>query len=175
MPLRLFELNGIWNGIWGQSESYDQFAYNVLGIISSICICRIFQGEAFSNYRLDRSLLKERCNLIHGRQIAFGISHEYGFDVVSRNHVGFERRHCDRDGADKVYVQHLIEKEGAQFFEWLQEGAATYICGDVSRMAADVDKAIRKVVAAHGGLDEAGVDTYMTSLSHDHRYQRDVY
>ncbi len=80
-----------------------------------------------------------------------------------------------RDGADKVYVQHLIEKEGAQFFEWLKEGAAIYICGDASRMAADVDKAIRKVVAAHGGLDEAGVDAFMTSLSHDHRYQRDVY
>ena len=80
-----------------------------------------------------------------------------------------------RDGVDKVYVQHLIEKDGAQFYEWLQEGAAIYICGDASRMAADVDKAIRKVVATHGGLDEAGVDAYMTSLSHDHRYQRDVY
>ncbi|WP_319498630.1 flavodoxin domain-containing protein [uncultured Cohaesibacter sp.] len=80
-----------------------------------------------------------------------------------------------RDGMDKVYVQHLIERDGAQFFEWLQQGAAIYICGDASRMAADVDKAIRKVVAVHGGLDGAGVDAYMTSLAHDHRYQRDVY
>ena len=68
-----------------------------------------------------------------------------------------------------------LKRRGAQFFEWLQEGAAIYICGDASRMAADVDKAIRKVVAAHGGLDDAGVDAYMTSLSQDHRYQRDVY
>nr|WP_321459750.1 flavodoxin domain-containing protein [uncultured Cohaesibacter sp.] len=80
-----------------------------------------------------------------------------------------------RDGEEKVYVQHLIEKDGARFFEWLENGAAIYICGDASRMASDVDAAIRRVIGVHGGLDDAAVDAYMTALAHDHRYQRDVY
>lgn len=80
-----------------------------------------------------------------------------------------------RDGAEKVYVQHLIEREGAGFFDWLQRGAAIYICGDASRMAQDVDTALRKVIATHGNLDAAGADAYLADLAKSGRYQRDVY
>ena len=69
---------------------------------------------------------------------------------------------------------HILE-QGAQFYEWLESGAYIYICGDASRMAADVDTAIRKVIAEHGGVDEAGADAYMDKLVSEHRYQRDVY
>ncbi|RVU84383.1 sulfite reductase subunit alpha [Leucothrix sargassi] len=80
-----------------------------------------------------------------------------------------------RDTEKKVYVQTHILEQGAQFYEWLESGAYIYICGDASRMAADVDTAIRQVIAEHGGLDEAGVDAYMDKLGDEHRYQRDVY
>lgn len=80
-----------------------------------------------------------------------------------------------RDGADKVYVQHLIEKEGATFYEWLEKGAAIYVCGDATRMAADVDMAIHKVIEAHGGADAEGAAAYVQKLKAEHRYQRDVY
>lgn len=80
-----------------------------------------------------------------------------------------------RDGNEKVYVQHLIEKNGEEFFQWLEDGAAIYVCGDASRMASDVDAAIRKVIEQHGETDEAGAAAYMDNLSKSHRYQRDVY
>lgn len=80
-----------------------------------------------------------------------------------------------RDTDKKVYVQTHILDQGAQFYQWLESGAYIYICGDASRMAADVDKAIRQVLSEHGGLDEAGVETYMSTLVSEHRYQRDVY
>ncbi|MEM1370926.1 MAG: sulfite reductase subunit alpha, partial [Pseudomonadota bacterium] len=80
-----------------------------------------------------------------------------------------------RDGSEKVYVQHLIEKEGAELYAWLEAGGAIYVCGDASRMAADVDKALHTVVAEHGGLDEAGAVAYIDNLKATHRYQRDVY
>ncbi|BFM09448.1 diflavin oxidoreductase [Halioxenophilus aromaticivorans] len=80
-----------------------------------------------------------------------------------------------RDTAQKVYVQTLIKQRGQEFYEWLQSGAYIYICGDASRMAADVDAAIRDVIGEHGGLDETGVQDYMDKLSAEHRYQRDVY
>lgn len=80
-----------------------------------------------------------------------------------------------RDTDKKVYVQTRIKEQGQQFFEWLESGAYIYICGDASRMASDVDKAIREVLAEQGGLDEAGVEAYMNKLVSEHRYQRDVY
>ncbi len=80
-----------------------------------------------------------------------------------------------RDSDKKVYVQTRIKEQGRQFFEWLESGAYIYICGDASRMASDVDKAIREVLAEQGGLDEAGVEAYMSKLVSEHRYQRDVY
>ncbi|MEM6971241.1 MAG: flavodoxin domain-containing protein [Pseudomonadota bacterium] len=80
-----------------------------------------------------------------------------------------------RDGADKVYVQHLIEREGETFFAWLEEGAAIYICGDASRMAPDVEAAILWAISTHGGHDEAGAAAYLDAMKKAHRYQRDVY
>ena len=80
-----------------------------------------------------------------------------------------------RDTAEKIYVQTKIKEQGADFYAWLEEGGYIYICGDASRMAADVDKAIREVIAEHGGLDESGVNAYMDKLVAEHRYQRDVY
>lgn len=80
-----------------------------------------------------------------------------------------------RDTDKKVYVQSLIKEQGAEFYEWLSKGAYIYICGDASRMAADVDKAIREVIAQYGNVDEAGANNYMDELVKQHRYQRDVY
>ncbi|MEM8569817.1 MAG: flavodoxin domain-containing protein [Pseudomonadota bacterium] len=80
-----------------------------------------------------------------------------------------------RDGAEKVYVQTLIRERGAEVFQWLEDGAAIYICGDASRMAADVERALLDVIAEHGGLDETAAAAYLAKLSGDHRYQRDVY
>ncbi|MCU4676149.1 flavodoxin domain-containing protein [Catenovulum sp. 2E275] len=80
-----------------------------------------------------------------------------------------------RDTDKKVYVQTLILERGEDFYQWLENGAYIYICGDASRMASDVDKAIREVIAIHSGLDETGVNDYMNKLIKEHRYQRDVY
>jgi sulfite reductase (NADPH) flavoprotein alpha-component len=80
-----------------------------------------------------------------------------------------------RDGEEKVYVQTLLQQRGAEVFEWLEDGAAIYICGDASRMAADVHRALLDVIATHGKMDEADAVAYLDRLSSTHRYQRDVY
>ena len=80
-----------------------------------------------------------------------------------------------RDGKAKVYVQDKMIEAGREVFEWFEAGACFYICGDESRMAGDVDKALRQIIAEHGGRDEAGVQAYLDQMIQDHRYQRDVY
>lgn len=80
-----------------------------------------------------------------------------------------------RDGAQKTYVQHLIRRDCATFFEWLKRGAAIYVCGDAARMAADVDRAIHEVVAEAGSLSEDAAAAYVDALVRERRYRRDVY
>ncbi|MEU4245200.1 bifunctional nitrate reductase/sulfite reductase flavoprotein subunit alpha [Actinoplanes sp. NPDC026619] len=77
-----------------------------------------------------------------------------------------------RDQRSKIYVQDRMREHGAQLWAWLRDGAHLYVCGDASRMARDVDRALRDIAAAHGGVDP---DEYVKQLSAEKRYVRDVY
>lgn len=80
-----------------------------------------------------------------------------------------------RDGEKKVYVQDKILEEADEFWRWLEQGAHIYVCGDASRMAKDVEKAILEVIAKQGGKDEDDAIEYLNELREADRYQRDVY
>ncbi|WP_321877878.1 bifunctional nitrate reductase/sulfite reductase flavoprotein subunit alpha [Paraburkholderia bannensis] len=80
-----------------------------------------------------------------------------------------------RDQHDKVYVQDRMRENGKQLWSWLEEGAHFYVCGDASRMAKDVDAALKSVVAQHGGLSEEAADDYVGQMARERRYVRDVY
>ncbi|MFI7499981.1 molybdopterin-dependent oxidoreductase [Streptomyces sp. NPDC049687] len=80
-----------------------------------------------------------------------------------------------RDQRAKVYVQDRMREHGSHLWSWLQDGAHFYVCGDASRMAKDVDQALRDVAVVHGGLGEAEAAAYVKQLAADKRYVRDVY
>ncbi|MDX2544582.1 bifunctional nitrate reductase/sulfite reductase flavoprotein subunit alpha [Streptomyces sp. WI04-05B] len=80
-----------------------------------------------------------------------------------------------RDQRNKVYVQDRMREHGPELWHWLQEGAHFYVCGDASRMAKDVDRALRDVAVAHGGLSEEEAGAYVKQLTAAKRYVRDVY
>jgi sulfite reductase (NADPH) flavoprotein alpha-component len=80
-----------------------------------------------------------------------------------------------RDQRAKVYVQDRMREHGPLLWSWLQEGAHFYVCGDASRMAKDVDRALRDIAVLHGGMDEAGAAAYVKQLATDKRYVRDIY
>lgn len=80
-----------------------------------------------------------------------------------------------RDQEAKVYVQDRMREHGQTLWEWLEEGASFYVCGDAKRMAADVDKALTDIVATHGKHTAAGATAYVAALKKAGRYARDVY
>ncbi|MFI1188211.1 molybdopterin-dependent oxidoreductase [Streptomyces californicus] len=80
-----------------------------------------------------------------------------------------------RDQRAKVYVQDRMREHGAQLWSWLCDGAHLYVCGDASRMAKDVDRALRDIAVAHGGLALDAAAAQVKQLASDRRYVRDVY
>jgi sulfite reductase (NADPH) flavoprotein alpha-component len=80
-----------------------------------------------------------------------------------------------RDQAHKIYVQHKMMEEGAEFWKWLDEGAIFYVCGDKTRMAADVDAALHQLIEKHGGKTDEQAKEYVEAMKKEHRYHRDVY
>ncbi len=80
-----------------------------------------------------------------------------------------------RDQAKKVYVQDRMQEHAAELFEWLEQGAYFYVCGDATRMAKDVEMALLDAIAkgSHGTLDKA--EEYLAEMKKQKRYQRDVY
>ncbi|EKN3723595.1 TPA: NADPH-dependent assimilatory sulfite reductase flavoprotein subunit [Yersinia enterocolitica] len=80
-----------------------------------------------------------------------------------------------RDQADKIYVQDKLREQGAELWNWIQQGAHIYVCGDANRMAKDVEQVLLDVVALHGAMDAEQADEYLSELRLARRYQRDVY
>jgi sulfite reductase (NADPH) flavoprotein alpha-component len=80
-----------------------------------------------------------------------------------------------RDQANKIYVQDRLKENGKEVFEWLEQGAHFYICGDALRMAKDVETTLLALVAEHGNKTEAQAKEYVTNLRKSKRYQKDVY
>lgn len=80
-----------------------------------------------------------------------------------------------RDQQQKIYVQDRIREHGAEMWQWLEQGAYFCICGDASRMAKDVDAALKDIVMQYGHMDADQASDYVMGMSRDKRYLRDVY
>ncbi|PTO81492.1 assimilatory sulfite reductase (NADPH) flavoprotein subunit [Vibrio splendidus] len=80
-----------------------------------------------------------------------------------------------RDQKEKVYVQDRLIEQAAQVWQWLQEGAYLYVCGDATRMAKDVHEALVSIAEKHGNQSREQSEQYINDLRKAKRYQRDVY
>jgi len=80
-----------------------------------------------------------------------------------------------RDQQEKIYVQNKMLEHSAELYAWLEQGAIFYVCGDASRMAVDVDKALHTIIEKEGGKTPEEAVLYMAALKEAKRYRRDVY
>ncbi|VBA59782.1 Nitrate reductase [Mycobacterium attenuatum] len=132
-----------------------------------------------------RAFLQERRALGHTgpNWLFFGEQHAatdfYYREEISAMHADGFLTELDlafsRDQQEKVYVQHLMRRRGAQLWQWLQDGAQLYVCGTADPMAKDVDRALCEIAAEHGHLEAEAATAFVQSLSAAKRYHRDVY
>jgi sulfite reductase (NADPH) flavoprotein alpha-component len=80
-----------------------------------------------------------------------------------------------RDQSDKIYVQHRMVERRRELYAWLQDGAYVYVCGDATKMAADVHEALIGIVTKEQGKGRDAAVEYVENLQAQKRYQRDVY
>jgi sulfite reductase (NADPH) flavoprotein alpha-component len=80
-----------------------------------------------------------------------------------------------RDQPEKIYVQHRMLQQAKDLYQWLEEGAHFYVCGDAARMAHDVHEALISIVESQAGISREAAEAYVENLKKTKRYQRDVY
>lgn len=90
--------------------------------------------------------------------------------VLNRIDLAFSR-----DQEQKIYVQQRIVEQGSDVYQWLENGASVYVCGDGSQMAKDVHQALLDVIQTHGGKTPEQANEYLINLRDTKRYQKDVY
>ncbi|SHH93215.1 assimilatory sulfite reductase (NADPH) flavoprotein subunit [Ferrimonas marina] len=90
--------------------------------------------------------------------------------LLSRIDLAFSR-----DQAEKIYVQDRLQEQGAEVYAWLERGAHFYVCGDMHRMAKDVEATLLTILIEHGQMTEQQANEYLERLRDTKRYQKDVY
>lgn len=80
-----------------------------------------------------------------------------------------------RDQKDKIYVQHKLKEHQKEIYNWLENGAHFYLCGDMKNMAKDVNKTLLEIIRVQGGLSEEQAEKYVKQLKREKRFQADVY
>ena len=82
-----------------------------------------------------------------------------------------------RAGPEKVYVQHLMEQHGEEIWNWIDDGAYFYVCGDKNYMARDVHSTLIGICSEYGGMSEEEAKEFVESglMKTEKRYLRDVY
>ncbi|WP_243347051.1 assimilatory sulfite reductase (NADPH) flavoprotein subunit [Parabacteroides sp. FAFU027] len=80
-----------------------------------------------------------------------------------------------RDSEQKVYVQDRLLENSREVFDWLENGGHFYVCGDMKKMAGDVNHALIKIIEKEGGYKHDLALEYINNLQREKRYQTDVY
>ncbi|MBR8534234.1 flavodoxin domain-containing protein [Carboxylicivirga sediminis] len=90
--------------------------------------------------------------------------------LLSKVDVAFSR-----DQQEKVYVQHRIKAQADEVYEWLQNGATIYVCGDRKTLARDVQQAFIEILQEQENISFEQAQERLLQLKKEGRYQEDVY
>ncbi len=80
-----------------------------------------------------------------------------------------------RDQKEKLYVQHRMMQQATELYDWISNGAVIYICGAKHPMSTDVENTLLQIFQAKGGMNEEAASDFLTALSDNGKYHKDVY
>lgn len=91
-------------------------------------------------------------------------------NVLTKVNVAFSR-----DQAEKIYVQHRMQSQGKELFQWLEAGASVYVCGAKEPMSRDVENTLLQIISEHGNLSNDQALEFLQKMEAGDRYLKDVY
>ena len=80
-----------------------------------------------------------------------------------------------RDQKEKIYVQNRVKEQAKEIFEWIDNGAYLYVCGQKNGMSTDVENTLVEIIATEKDVDTETAKNYLDKLEEEGRYQKDVY
>ncbi len=80
-----------------------------------------------------------------------------------------------RDQEDKVYVQHKLTENKKEIFDWFENGAYFYLCGDRRKLSKNINNTLLEIIKSEGGMSQEQAEKYLKNLKREKRYQTDVY
>lgn len=90
--------------------------------------------------------------------------------VLSNMNVAFSR-----DQQEKIYVQHRLIENAKEVFDWIEQGANIYLCGDEKTLGHSVNEALITIIEQQKQVSRDEATEYLKELQKQKRYQRDVY
>lgn len=82
---------------------------------------------------------------------------------------------ASRAQAQKEYVHHRLIQHAEALWQWLEDGAIVYLCGNAERLTNSVENAIVQIISQQKQVDEQEAKQLFTQLKSQKRYLKDVY
>ncbi|KGP72812.1 bifunctional cytochrome P450/NADPH--P450 reductase [Pontibacillus yanchengensis] len=95
----------------------------------------------------------------------------YEQEGIVHVHTAFSRI----ENQPKTYVQHLIEKDGTELIQMLDNGARLYVCGDGSEMAPAVEDTLLTCYMDYHHVTKQAAMKWLDQLQTDGVYAKDVW
>ena len=97
--------------------------------------------------------------------------HEFENENVVKISTAFSRS----DGQPKCYVQNEIYTKRDEIWQFLENGAAVYVCGDASRMAPDVRLTVGAIYSEKTGANIEQSEKWLDEMTANGRYLVDIW
>ncbi|WP_436855513.1 diflavin oxidoreductase [Staphylococcus caeli] len=128
------------------------------------------QESEHLNLRSDKWLIFGNQNQQHDFLYQYDLEHWLQTGILNKLDLAFSR-----DTENKIYVQHRIEQNSAEFYKWIEAGATIYLCGNKDEMASGVHQSLVNILKMEGNYNQDEAEAYLNDMIKQQRYQRDVY
>lgn len=91
--------------------------------------------------------------------------------ALKKLHTAFSREIAGK----KIYVQHLLQKNGDELINILNKKGVLYVCGDAKNMAKDVRAAIVEILIKCASHSAESANCYVEELERNGRYIQDIW
>ena len=90
--------------------------------------------------------------------------------VLTKVNVAFSH-----DQEERIFVHHKMLEHAAELYEWIEQGAYVYVCGQKDPMSVLVESTLLQIIEQCGNKTKEEAKKYFEELKEGGRYSKDVY